>query len=406
MTDRPIPPPYSFRRIEIKDERKVDLHRGADVRRIPIAGPSIGPKEIAYVSEAVETGWYDRANEFLTRFEKAFASYVGVRHAVALPSCTSAIHLALAARRIGAGDEVIVPDLTWIASAAPVAYVGAAPMFADVDPATWCVTPESISQRLTPRTKAIIAVGLYGSMPPLEEIRRLADERGLFLIEDAAEALGSTLGDRRAGSFGHAGVFSFHGSKTLTTGEGGMLVTDDDALHRRVLFLRDHGRAPGEKMFWNAEVAFKYRMSGLQAALGLAQLERVEELVAKKREIFRWYQEALTDLPWITLNAEPDRVKNSYWMVTAIFPRRPENEKERIIRRLAERGIDSRPFFYPLSTIPAYEALPAAAAARRDHVVAHEVSRYGINLPCALRVERDDVATVVGALREVVAPPP
>jgi perosamine synthetase len=375
------------------------------VKRIPIAGPSIGPKEIAYVTQAVETGWYDRANEFLTRFEQAFAAYVGVRHAVALPSCTSAIHLALSARGVGAGDEVIVPDLTWIASSAPVSYVGATPIFADVDPATWCVTRASIERRLTPRTKAIIAVGLYGSMPPLEDIRRLADERGLLLIEDAAEALGSILNGRRAGSFGHAGVFSFHGSKTLTTGEGGMLVTDDEALHRKVLFLRDHGRAPGERMFWNAEVAFKYRMSGLQAALGLAQLERVEELVDKKRRIFGWYREALADRPWITLNTEPAGVKNSYWMVTAILPPHPDNEKETVMRRLAERGIDTRPFFYPLSTLPAYEALPAAAVARREHVAAHAVSRYGLNLPCALRLEREDVATVVGTLREVVASP-
>jgi perosamine synthetase len=375
------------------------------MKRIPIAGPSIGPKEIAYVTEAVESGWYERANEFPARFEKAFATHVGVRFAVALPSCTSAIHLALAAHGVGAGDEVVVPDLTWIASAAPVSYVGASPVFADADPETWCVTASSVARRLTHRTKAIIAVDLYGSMPPLAEIRQLADEKGLLLIEDAAEGLGSTLGGRAAGSFGHMGVFSFHGSKTLTTGEGGMLVTDDDKTHARVQFLRDHGRAPGQKMFWNTEVAFKYKMSALQAALGLAQLERLDELVGKKREILGWYREELQDLPWITLNAEPSGVINSYWMVTAIFPARPENEKETIIRRLAEDGVDCRPFFYPLSTIPAYADLPAAAVARREHSRAHEISRYGINLPCALRLTREDVTTVARALRGVVARP-
>lgn len=375
------------------------------MRRIPIAGPSIGPKEIAYVTEAVETGWYERAHEFPARFEEAFAAYTGTRFAVALPSCTSAIHLALAARGVGPDDEAVVPDLTWIASAAPVSYVGASPVFADADPATWCVTSHSVESRLTARTRAIIAVGLYGSMPPLNDLRRLADERGLLLIEDAAEALGSTLNGRPAGSFGHVGVFSFHGSKTLTTGEGGMLVTNDEKIHENVLFLRDHGRVIGEKMFWNSEVAFKYKMGALQAALGLAQLERVGELVGKKRQIFGWYKEGLSDCPWITLNAEPPGVLNSYWMVTAILPSRPGNEKETVIRRLSERGIDSRPFFYPLSTIPAYESLPAAAIARREHGRAHEISRYGINLPCALRLDRDDVATVVGALREVVSPP-
>jgi len=375
------------------------------MKRIPIAGPSIGSKEIAYVTEAVESGWYERANEFPSRFEKAFAAKIGSRYAVALPSCTSAIHLALAARGIGAHDEVIVPDLTWIASAAPVSYVDAHPVFADADPVTWCITPESVRRRLTPRTKAIIAVDLYGSMPRLDELRRLADERGIFLLEDSAEGLGSTLDGRQAGSFGHVGVFSFHGSKTLTTGEGGMLVTDDEALHARVQFLRDHGRAPGEKMFWNTEVAFKYKISALQAALGLAQLERLDELVDKKRQILEWYREELGDLPWIQLNAEPERVRNSYWMTTAILPARPENEKEVIIRQLAEKGIDCRPFFYPLSTLPAYVASPAAAVARQEHLRAHEISRYGINLPCALRLAREDVTTVAQALRTVAVAP-
>ena len=265
------------------------------------------------------------------------------------------------------------------------------------------LTAETIRRRLTPRTKAIIAVGLYGSMPPLDELRRLADEHGLFLLEDAAEALGSSLNGRQAGSFGHVGVFSFHGSKTLTTGEGGMLVTDDRHVYERVLFLRDHGRSPGEKMFWNSAVAFKYKMSALQAALGLAQLERLDELVGKKRQIFGCYQEELRDLPWITLNAEPPGVVNSYWMVTAILPPHAENEKENIIRKLAEHGIDSRPFFYPLSTIPAYRELPAAVVARREHQDSHQLSRYGINLPCALRLERSDIATVAAALREIVS---
>jgi perosamine synthetase len=375
------------------------------VKRIPIAGPSIGPKEIAYVTEAVETGWYEHANDFPSRFEKAFAVHVGTRFAVALPSCTSAIHLALAAGGVGSGDEVVVPDLTWIASAAPVSYVGASPVFADADPDTWCVTAQTVERRLTARTKAIIAVDLYGSMPPLDELRELADRRGLLLIEDAAEGLGSTWKGRPAGSFGHLGVFSFHGSKTLTTGEGGMLVTDDESLYQRIQFLRDHGRAPSGKMFWNTEVAFKYKMSALQAALGLAQLERLDELVGKKREIFGWYRDALADCPWIALNAEPAGVVNSYWMSTAVLPFRPENEKETLLRRLSERGVDCRPFFYPLSTIPAYAELPAAAVARREHLRAHQISRYGINLPCALRLTHDDVMTVAGALRSVASPP-
>ncbi len=190
---------------------------------------------------------------------RRFASYIGVRFAVALPSCTSAIHLALVALGVGPGDEVIVPEITWIASAAPVSYVGATPVFADVDPDTWCMSRGSFERCITPRTKAVIPVDLYGYMPAMDELREMARQRGIDVIEDAAEAVGSELNGRRAGSFGDVGVFSFHGSKTLTTGEGGMLVTDSDAMHDARLFLRDHGREPGDKMFWNAEVASSTR---------------------------------------------------------------------------------------------------------------------------------------------------
>jgi perosamine synthetase len=366
------------------------------VSRVPVAGPWITQREIDYATEAATHGWYERAGEFPARFEKAFAAWIGVRHAVSLPSCTSGIHLALAAAGVKAGDEVIVPDLTWIASAAPISYVGATPVFADVDRETWCVTEASVRARLTPRTRAILPVDLYGSMPPLVELRALAEERGLFLLEDAAEGMGSTLGGKQAGSFGHAAVFSFHGSKTLTTGEGGMFVTGDDELFSRALFLRDHGRAPGPKMFWNSEVAFKYKMSPVQAAIGLAQVERAEELVAKKRQIFAWYAARLPK--WIQLNAEPPGVRNSYWMVTVVLPPREENRKERVIAALGAQGIDARPFFYPLSTLPAYEGSEAARVARAEHAASHEWSAYGLNLPCALRLEEADVTRVCEAL--------
>src|SRR5262249_26716 len=183
---------------------------------------------------------------------------------------TSAIDVAVAALEVRAGDEVIVPDLTWIASAAPISYVGASPIFADVDSTTWCLSAESFAETITPRTKAVIPVDLYGGMPDMEAIRAVARQFGIAVIEDAAEAIGSEFRGRRAGRVGDIGVFSFHGSKTLTTGEGGMLVTNDDAVHARVLALRDHGRPPGDRAFWNTEVAYKYKMSALQAALGLA----------------------------------------------------------------------------------------------------------------------------------------
>jgi perosamine synthetase len=242
-------------------------------------------------------------------FERAFAAYVGTQHALSLPSCTSA---------------------------------------------SICPWRLSGSAGITPRTRAVIPVDLYGGMPEMEAIRRIADDRGIAVIEDAAAAIGSQYRGHRAGAFGDTGVFSFHGSKTLTTGEGGMLVTDRDDLYERALTLRDHGRPPGDRRFMNSEVAFKYKMSALQAALSLAQLERIDELIALKRQIFAWYRDEIEALPGVVLNHEPKNVVNSYSFVTIIVDPGYGLNKTELMERLMTKGIDSRPFFTPLSDIPAY----------------------------------------------------
>jgi len=366
--------------------------------RIPVSGPSITAREIGYVTDAVTNAWYGNANMYHERFERAFAEYIGVAHAMALPSCTSAIHLSLLALGVGAGDEVVVPDLTWIASAAPVSYVGATPVFADVDPDTWCLSADSFEQCITPRTKAVIPVDLYGGTPNWEAIRAVAKRPGVAIVEDAAEAIGSTYGGRLAGSFGECGVFSFHGSKTLTTGEGGMLLTDRRDLYDRAQFLRDHGRLPGDTMFRNAEVAHKYKMSAMQAALGLAQLERVDELITHKRQIFEWYKRQLAGCDWITLNAEPAGTRNTYWMVTVILDPSRGVTKETLIPRLRARNVDCRPFFYPLSALPAFANHPQAEAARRRNSAAARLSPYGVNLPSGLNMTEELVAVVCDQL--------
>ncbi|MEM4395455.1 MAG: DegT/DnrJ/EryC1/StrS family aminotransferase [Thermoplasmata archaeon] len=370
--------------------------------RIPIAGPWITQKEIEYVADAVANAWYENANIYHERFEKKFSDYIGVKYAVALPSCTSAIHLSLLALKIGPGDEVIVPDITWIATAAPISYVGATPVFADIDPKTWCLSAESFESCITPRTKAVIPVDLYGNMPDMEAIQEIARKHGIAIIEDAAEAIGSEYKGKKAGSFGDTGVFSFHGSKTLTTGEGGMLVTNREDIYRRVLFLRDHGRSPGDKMFWNTEVAYKYKMSSMQAALGLAQLERIEDLIEKKRQIFRWYQEELSDFSGITLNYEAPHTKNTYWMVTVILDKRFGLTKDRLMQLMGEYGIDCRPFFHPLSSLPAYDHLEEAKRARIRNKVSYDISPYGINLPSALNLTREQVKYVCNVLKRIL----
>lgn len=372
------------------------------MERIPVSGPWITRREIDYVTDAVTNAWYGDANVYHARFEAAFAEYVGRRFAVALPSCTSAIHLALLALGVGPGDEVVVPETTWIATAAPIRYVGATPVFADVEPDTWCLSADSLAECVTDRTRAVIPVDLYGGLPDWDAVREVAARHGIAVVEDAAQAVGSEYHGIQAGSFGAASVFSFHGSKTLTTGEGGMLLTDDEALYGRVQFLRDHGRHPGDTSFFNTQVAYKYKMSSMQAALGLAQLERVEELVARKREIFSWYAAALAGEDGLTLNAEPAGTKNSYWMVTALWDPALGLEKESVVARMRELGADCRPFFHPLSALPAFAGTEEAERARGRNRVSHDLGARGINLPSAPGMTREKVEIVCTALRAVL----
>lgn len=370
--------------------------------RIPVAGPWITQREIDYLTDAGATAWGPHHYDYNARFEATFASYVGVRHAVSLPHCTSAIHLALAGLGIGPGDEVIVPDVTWIASVAPVLYVGAEPVFADIDPVTWCLDPVSVETCITPRTKAIIGVDLYGSMADWPRLRALADAHGLALIEDAAEAVGSGMNNCAAGSLGDAGVFSFHGSKTVVTGEGGMLVTDDTVLYERVQKLRDHGRPPGDRFFLNEEVAFKYKMSAFQAAVGLAQIERIEELIEKKRQIFRWYQQHLNHRTDLVLNAEPAGTINSYWMVTIIPRVETGIDKFELMKRLDTKGIDTRPFFSRLSQIPAFADKKDAARFLPKETQGAHAARCGVNLPSGFSMDEPLVRRVADAIDAVL----
>lgn len=373
--------------------------------RITIAGPWITQKEINYVTDAVTNAWYGDANLYHERFEHAFAEYVGRKYAIALPSCTSALHLSLLSLDLEPGDEVIVPDLTWIASSAPITYVGAVPVFADIDARSWCLDAGSFEENITPRTRAVIVVNLYGNMPDMDTILDVARRYNVAVIEDAAESIGSEYKGRKAGSFGLTSTFSFHGSKTLTTGEGGMLLTDDEATYERCLFLRDHGRPPGDKMFLNTEVAYKYKMSSMQAALGLAQLERIDTLVERKRQIFAWYEDTLGKETFdrvgrVVLNYEAPVVKNTYWMVTAIVNSQSGISKSALIETMLRSNIDCRPIFHPLSSIPAYKGLPQAEMGRSKNKNAYAISPYGINLPSGFNMTQELVAYVCDRLNE------
>jgi len=378
---------------------------GGDLPFIPVAGPSITEREGELAREAAMGAWGPDHYRYNARFERMMADLVGVAHAVSLPHATSGLHLALAAAGIGPGDEVIGPDVTWIASMAPVSYVGATPVFVDILSDSWCLDPAAVEAAITPKTRAIIGVDLYGSMCDWGRLRDIATRHNLLLIEDAAEALGSTWAGQQAGSLGDMAVFSFHGSKTITTGEGGMLVTNDDHLHARVQKLRDHGRPPGDRFFLNDEVAFKYKMSAVQAALGIAQMERIGTLIDYKRRLFGWYRDRLAGVPGLRLNAEPQQVRNSYWMVTVVPEEGFGHDKFSLQAALRARGIDSRPFFSQLSKLRAYEgrhdsarflpAAPAGAAA----------ATRGINLPSGYGLDEATVDRVCSALLDALATP-
>jgi perosamine synthetase len=371
-----------------------------DRAAIHMAGPWITEKEVKVVLDAMRNGWYEAPYKYVETFQREFAEWHGRKHALMTPNCTSAIHLLLTALGVGDGDEVIVPECTWIASAAPITYLRARPVFCDIDPVHWCLDPASVRSQITRNTKAIIAVDLFGNMPLVDELLAVADAHGIPLVEDAAEALGSTYKGRKAGTFGVGSTFSFHRTKTLTTGEGGMLLLDDEHLFERCSILRDHGRRPGGRMYFNEEVTYKYMPFNLQAALGHAQFTRLDELVGRKREIFEWYKAGLADVEGLELNAEPVGGFNSVWITAVVFARNHQMTKARAMEMLQQVGIPSRPFFYPLSSLPAYPGKEEEG--RSMNPVAYDISSRAINLPGAMNLTREQVLAVCDGIKTIL----
>jgi perosamine synthetase len=375
---------------------------GPAAKMIPIAAPIIGEREIAYVTDAVRSGWVSSMGPYIDRFEAAFAAYVGVRHAIAVMNGTVALHLSLAALRVGPGDEVIVPDLTFAATAHTVLQTGAVPVLADVSAETWCLDPRAVERAVTGRTKAIVPVHLFGHPADVPAIEALARGRGIHLLEDAAEAHGAAIGGVKTGALGDIGAFSFYGNKLMTTGEGGMLTTDDDALARRCRFLKDHGMSP-ERRYFHTELAYNYRMTNLQAALGLAQLEQLESFIEKKRQIMAAYREALAGVPGLTLNPETPGVRNVCWMISVVLGPEIRLSRDEVCARLRARGIDTRPFFVPMSALPHLAAARTVGVASDRCPESEHLSARGFNLPSGCGLSADDVARAAAALREVLA---
>ena len=368
-------------------------------KRIYYTKPSITEREVELATDAARNGWGDRCYEYINRFEEMFRDYTGAKYAIATSSCTGALHMGMAALDIGPGDEVILADTNWIATAAPITYLGAKPVFVDILPDTWCIDPEKIEEVITTKTKAIIAVHLYGNLCEMDRLLEIGKKYGIAVIEDSAEALGSYWQGKHTGTIGKFGTFSFHGTKTMTTGEGGMFITNDENLYEKVLTLSNHGRSRAQKkQFWPDMIGYKYKMSNIQAAIGCAQLERIDELVSRKREIFHLYKKELGNIDCIHMNPEKEGTINSYWMPTVVFDKETGVTREELLMMFSQENIDARVFFWPLSAMEMFESMT-------NNKNSWDIPGRAINIPAYHELTKPEVERVVGILNTVLKKP-
>lgn len=364
--------------------------------RIHYTKPSITDLEVRYATDAAANGWGEKCYEYINRFEELFKQHLGVQYAIATSSCTGALHMGMAALAIGPGDEVIMADTNWIATASPIVNLGAKPVFVDILPDSWCIDPEKAEAAITPNTKAIVAVHLYGNLCDMDRLLAIGEKYGIPIIEDAAEAIGSVYHGKRAGSMGKFGSFSFHGTKTLTTGEGGMFVTNDAELFERVLTLSNHGRARSQtKQFWPDVIGFKYKMSNLQAAIGCAQMERIDELISRKLGILDYYRSTLAKFKGITMNPQLPGTINGAWMPTLVFSPETGITRERLQAAFTAANIDARVFFWPLSSLPMFKAMPS-------NRLAWDIPGRAINLPSYHDILPEDLYRVVTCVSDEI----
>lgn len=364
-------------------------------RFLPVSEPLLAGNEKKYVNECLDEGWVSSNGKFIARFEDEFARFCGVKHALSCCNGTVALHLALLALGIGPGDEVIVPTVTFVATANAVHYVGATPVFAESERYTWNLDPADVERKITRRTRAIIPVHLYGLPCEMDAIHALARKHGLHVVEDAAEAHGGEYRGRRAGSLGDVATFSFYGNKNLTTGEGGMCLTDDDELAAKIRLLKGQGMDP-QRRYWFVLVGYNYRMTNIEAALGLAQLERADSLLGRRREVFGWYRELLGSHHALELQPELPHTRHACWMFTVLVP--SDRERDAVAAALLGERIETRPVFPCMHLLPPYQHLAPAGSLP----VAEEISRRGLNLPTSPTLTRADVERVCDALRRAL----
>lgn len=357
-----------------------------------MAAPMLVGNEKAYVLDCLDSTWISSTGKYVERFESSFADFCGARHAISCCNGTVALHLALVALGLEAGDEVIVPTFTFVATANAVRYCGATPVFVDVDPETWTIDPSLIEQKITSRTRGIIVVHLYGQPSDLDRIQELARRHSLFVIEDAAEAHGAEYKGKKVGALADVGAFSFYGNKTITTGEGGMLTTNDDALAATLRLLRGQGMDP-RKRYWHAVIGYNYRMTNVAAAIGLGQLEKVDWHLERRANVAHWYEEALSGISGVRWQSEPDWSKRIYWMFSVTIDG-DEHDRDAVMSHMNDAGIETRPLFYPLHLLPPYEK-------ERENAhcpVSEQIALSGFSLPTWAGLSHDDVKYVAESL--------
>jgi perosamine synthetase len=376
------------------DRRVIDLAIFDTRVYFPVTEPKFGDAELRYVSECILTGWVSSAGKFVRRFEEQFSEFCETKFAVSSSSGTTALHLSLVALGIGPGDEVIVPSFTFISTANAVTFTGAKPVFVDSEPSTWNINPVEIKKAVTAKTKAIIPVHVYGHPANMGPILDIAREYNLAVVEDAAEAHGALYKGKKAGSFGDMGMFSFYGNKIITTGEGGMIVTDNEELAEKMHILRDHGMDP-KRRYWHSVLGYNYRMTNIQAALGVAQMERIDQIVEQKRRNAALYAKGLQNIPGITLPPEATWAKNIYWLYSILIDEEEFGMSSKELRsQLKERGIETRPLFPPVHQQPIYNT-------GQNLPVCEKLSRCGLSLPSSVKLNGDEIGRITEEIRTI-----
>ena len=388
-----------IRHIPIIDSEKVlvDYACASRYHHVPLTQPVLDGNELAYVTDCIRTGWISSQGKYVRKFEENFGEYVGNPHTLAVSNGTVALHLALIALGVGPGDEVIVPDLTFAAPVNAVLYVGATPVLVDIEQNTMSMNMDIVESAITKRTRAIIPVHLYGHPANMTRVMAIARKHDLLVIEDCAEALGSMYQGDHVGILGNAAIFSFFGNKTISTGEGGMLLFKDEAMLERARMLRDHGMSR-ERRYWHNEVGFNYRLTNIQAALGVAQMERVDEFVGRKRWNAEQYHLHLSKIPGVIFPGEFGDVINSYWLYTIILPSDLTSKRNEIIDFMKKNGIESRPVFYPMHRMPPYAPYVSPG---QDFPVSNFISDSGISLPSAVTMREADIESVCLVMRKI-----